>query len=122
MEEGEHVNLLDSIMETCTILDRVSVSDNVLGFNSAWHPGATFQAAIIKSSTVEARLAEKLGVTEVYTVATAKGFGLSYHDVFRRESDGQIFRVTGNQKDSEAPEASTVKIGKVSAERWELPS
>ena len=27
-----------------------------------------------------------------------------------------------NQKDSEAPEASTVKIGKVTAERWELPA
>ena len=67
-------------------------------------------------------VAEKLGVTEVYTVVTAKGFGLAYHDVFRRNSDGQVFRVTGNQRDSEAPEASTVRIGKVSAERWELPN
>jgi hypothetical protein len=50
-----------------------------------------------------------------------KGFSLDYHDVFRRVSDNQVFRVTSNIKDSEAPEASTVKIGKVTAERWELP-
>lgn len=116
------MNLLESMMESCTMLDRVTVSDGVFGFSSRWADGATFNATIIKASTTEARLAEKLGVTEVYTVVTAKGFGLAYHDVFRRNSDGQIFRVTGNQRDSEAPEASTVRIGKVSAERWELPN
>ena len=116
------MSLLDSMMESCTMLDRVTASDGVFGFTSRWVDGATFSATIIKASTTEARLAEKLGVTEIYTVVTAKGFGLAYHDVFRRDSDGQIFRVTGNQKDSEAPEASTVKIGKVSAERWELPN
>lgn len=116
------MNLLDSMMESCTMLDRRTVSDGVFGFTSQWVDGATFNATIIKASTTEARLAEKLGVTEVYTVVTAKGFGLSYHDVFRRNTDGQIFRVTGNQRDSEAPEASSVKIGKVSAERWELPN
>lgn len=116
------MNLLDSMMESCTMLDRVTANDGVLGFTSDWQDGATFQATIIKKDSTQERLAEKLGVTEVYTVVTAKGFGLSYHDVFRRNSDGQIFRVTGNQKDSEAPEASSVKIGKVSAERWELPN
>lgn len=116
------MNLLESMMESCTMLDRVTASDGVFGFSFRWADGATFDATIIKASTTEARLAEKLGVTEVYTVVTAKGFGLAYHDVFRRNSDGQIFRVTENQRDSEAPEASTVKIGKVSAERWELPN
>ena len=115
------MSLLDSMMETCTMMDRVTVSDGVTGFTSTWVDGATFSATIIKNSTVEARLAEKLGVSEIYTVVTAKGYGLDYHDVFRRNEDGQIFRVTSNQKDSEAPEASSVKIGKVTAERWVLP-
>lgn len=114
------MTLLDSMMESCVILDRVTANDGVLGFNSTWQEGAAFQATIIKDSTVEARLAEKLGVTEVYTVVTQKGFSLGYHDVFRRKRDGMVFRVTSNQRDSEAPDASTVKIGKVTAERWEL--
>lgn len=104
------------------MLDRVTMNDGVFGFTSVWQDGATFQATIIKDSSIQARLAEKQGVTEVFTVVTAKGFGLVYNDVFRRDKDGLIFRVTSNQRDSEAPERSTVKIGKVNAERWELPN
>jgi hypothetical protein len=109
------------MMTQCTMLDKRTVSDGVFGFTTAYVDGATFQATIIKASSIEARVAEAQGVSEVYTVVAAKGTALQYHDVFRRESDGQIFRVTSLQRDSEAPEASTVQIGKVSAERWELP-
>ena len=122
MEEALPMNLLESMMDACVILDKTTRNDGVFGRVEVYVPGASFNATIIKDNSMEARLAEKQGVTEVYTVVTEKGFGLSYHDVFRRESDGQVFRVTSNQKDSEAPEASTVKIGKVTAERWELPA
>lgn len=116
------MTLLESMYDKCVILNRTKTSDGVLGFTSVWTDGAGFSALIKKDTSTEARLAEKQGVTEVYTVVTARGFGLEYHDVFRRESDGAVFRVTGNQRDSEAPDASTAQIGKVSAERWELPA
>ena len=38
----------------------------------------------------------------------------------RRVSDGTVFRVTSNVKDSETPDVSTFQIGQVTAERWEL--
>lgn len=116
------MSLLSSMMEACTMLDKTTANDGVFGRVDTYAPGATFRATIIKDNSMEARLAEKQGVTEVFTVVTDKGFGLEYHDVFKRDSDGAIFRITSNQKDSEAPEASTVKIGKVTAERWVLPS
>lgn len=116
------MTLLESMMEDCIMIDHVTVSDGVFGMVPVWQDGASFSATIIKDNSIEARQAEKQGVTDVFTVVTQKGFLLSYHDVFRRISDGQIFRVTSNQKDSEAPDASTVKIGKVTAERWELPA
>lgn len=115
------MNLLDSMMESCVMLDRTTSNDGVFGIVYTWRSGAEFDAVIIKDTSIQARMAEKQDVKEVYTVVTQKGFGLGYHDVFKRLSDGTIFRVTSNQKDSEAPEASTVKIGKVAAERWELP-
>lgn len=114
------MTLLESMMEQCTMLDRVTTGDGVLGFTSAWQNGASFRAAIIRNNSMEARTAEKQGVTEVYTIVTQKGTNLQYHDVLRRDSDGATFRVTSNQKDDEAPEASSVKIGKVTAEKWEL--
>lgn len=115
------MSLIESMMEDCTMLDRTTVSDGVFGTVPSYVAGATFRAAIIKASSIEARIAEKQGVSEVYTVVVPKGVSLEYHDVFRRESDKSTFRVTSNIKDDEAPEASTVKIGKVTAERWELP-
>ena len=114
------MNLLESMMEHCTLLNKITTGDGVLGRHTEWQDGASFDAAIIKDNSIEARVAEKQGVTEVFTVVTQKGMGLDYHDVFRRDSDSAIFRVTSLQKDSEAPERSTVKIGKVTAERWEL--
>ena len=116
------MNLLESMMESCVMMDKTTAGDGVFGRVDSYVPGAKFSATIIKDSSMEARIVEKQGVTEVYTVVTQKGYNLEYHDVFKRLSDNAIFRVTSNQKDSEAPEASTVKIGKVKAERWVLPS
>lgn len=116
------MNLLESMMDACTLMNKSTVNDGAFGRKDTYTPGAAFNATIIKNDTMEARIAEKQGVTEVYTVVTQKNFGLAYHDVFQRDRDGAIFRVTSNQLDSEAPTASTVQIGKVTAERWVIPA
>ena len=121
VEEGGILRLIDTMMEKCRILNHIREDDPYGSYTDTWRDGASFDATIIKDTTTEAHIAEKQGITEIFTVVTRKQFPLSYHDVFRRLSDGQIFRVTSNAKDSEAPEASTVKIAKVTAERWSLP-
>jgi hypothetical protein len=114
--------LIESMMENCLIMNHIRMDDDYGGYVDTWSEGATFKAAIIKNSTTDAQIAEKQGIAELFTVVTNKGFELSFHDVFKRASDGAIFRVTSNVKDSEAPEASTVKIAKVTAEKWVLPA
>jgi len=114
------MSLIDVMMEDCTMLDKRTVSDGLGGFTTEWVEGADFTAAVVKDSTMEARVAEKQGVTELYTVTVDKGLSLQYHDVFRRESDGAVFRVTSNVVDSETPAVATFQIGQVTAERWEL--
>lgn len=111
------MSLITSMMEPCTFINRIRTDDPYGGYVEAYTDGATFRAAVIKNSTTEAVVAEKQGITEIFTVVTDKGFSLDYNDLFRRDSDGQVFRVTSNIKDSEAPDASTVKIGKVTAEK-----
>lgn len=113
--------LLDSMMEQCRIMNHIREDDPYGSSVDTWQEGATFDATIIKNSTTEAIVAEKQGITEIFTVVVRKGFVLDYHDVFKRLSDGQIFRVTSNVTDSEAPNASTVKIAKVTAEKWVIP-
>ena len=92
------------------------------GFVQTWVEGATFDALIRKDSAPEQVVAQQQGAAEVFTVMVDKSVPLEYHDVFKRVSDNAIFRVTSESKDSEAPARSTVKIEKVTAERWELPN
>ena len=112
--------LLYDAMTACTMIDRRTIPDGVGGFTWEWVDGASFKAAIVKDNTLAARVAEKQGVTELYTISVPKGVTLQFHDVLRREEDGQIFRVTSNIRDSETPKVSTFQIGQVTAERWEL--
>ena len=115
------MSLLDGMMEKCRIMNHIREDDPYGGSEiSHWTEGASFDAVIIKDSSTEAVIAEKQGIKEIFTVVTKKGFKLDYHDVFKRLSDGETFRVTSKTKDSEAPDASTVRIAKVTAERCEL--
>jgi len=116
------MSLITEAMTQCTMLDKRTAPDGQGGYIQTWVDGAVFDAAIIKDSSMQARMAEKQGVTEVYTVTVSKGLPLDYHDVFRRESDGAIFRVTSNITDSETPERASFQIGQVTAERWVLPT
>ena len=43
------MNLIDSMMSKCTMLDKTTVSDGVFGFTEQWVDGASFDAAIIKN-------------------------------------------------------------------------
>ena len=114
--------LIDTMKTDCVLLDRRTVSDGQGGFTQSWQDGAEFKAAIVKDDSMQARIAEKQGVTEVYTVTADKTVPLEFHDVFRRQSDGAVFRVTSNARDSQTPNVASFQFGQVTAEMWVLPS
>lgn len=114
------MSLIDVMKDDVVMMDKTTTSDGMGGIIRQWTEGASFRAAIIKDSTLAARVAEKEGVTEVYTVTVDKGISLDYHDVFKRVKDGAVFRVTSNIVDSETPSVASFQIGQVTAERWTL--
>ena len=116
------MSLLTQMMEDCKIMNHVRTDDDYGGYTDEWTEGASFKAAIAKDSSLEQLVAEKKGVSESFTVVVNQTFSLDYHDVFKRLSDNAIFRVTSRTVDSTAHPASTVKVAKVTAERWVLPS
>ena len=123
MEEGEfYLSLLTQMMEECRILNHVRTDDAFGGYSDAWTEGAKFMAAIAKNASPEQQIAEKEGITEAFTVVVEDSFTLDYHDVFKRTRDNAIFRVTSRTQDSTAHPASTVRIARVTAERWVLPA
>ena len=104
------------------MLDKVTATDGYGGRITTWTDGASFNAAIVLDNSMEARTAEQQGVTAVYTVTTEKSWNLQYHEVFRRESDGKIFRVTSDGDDLKTPDSAGLNMRQVSAEDWELPN
>jgi hypothetical protein len=106
-------------MVPCKIMNHIRKDDDFGGYIDTWQEGASFDAALAKDSSTQAVIAERQELGEIYRVVTKRSFTLGYHDVFKRVSDGAIFRVTSN--DTKSHPASTVKIAKVTAERWELP-
>lgn len=114
------MSLLDTMKDACVMMDKTTVSDGLGGFRPTWVEGAAFDAVIRKDSAPEVRVAEQQGVNEMFTVIVDRSVPLEYHDVFKRVSDGAIFRMTSNTKDAAAPSPSTVPIAKGTAERWVL--
>lgn len=115
-------NLLTQMMDECRILNHVRTDDSYGGYAEAWTEGASFMCAIAKNTSTEQQIAEKQGISESFTVVVSDSFSLDYHDVFKRVKDGEVFRVTSKTADSTAHPASTVKIAKVTAERWVIPT
>lgn len=114
------MTLLDSMRDPCVMMDKRTVSDGMGGFTTVWTEGAAFDATIIKNNSNEAVVGQQQGMSELFTVVVDKSIILDYHDVFKRVSDGQTFRLTSSTLDSAAPERSTIPIAKATCERWAL--
>lgn len=119
LEEGENVSLLSNAMESCVMLHKTTVDDGYGGEITQWQEGASFDAAIVFDTSIQARNALALGVRSLYTVTTRKSKVLEYHEVFRRVSDGKIFRVTSDGDDKYTPNTAALDMRQVTAEEFE---
>ena len=114
------MSLLSEAMEECCFIDKTTQNDGYGGVETVWALGADFNAAIVLDSSIEARIAEQQGVKGRYTVTTTKSLNLQYHDVFKRVSDGKIFRVTSDGDDKHTPASAGLDMRQVSAEEFKL--
>lgn len=115
------MSLLHESMEECTMLDKISVEDGYGGFYTIYQDGANFNAAVVLDNSMQSRIAEKEGVTALYTVTTEKNINLQFHDVFRRNSDQKIFRVLSDGDDKKTPNSALLNMRQVSAEEGVIP-
>lgn len=113
------MSLLSNAMEKCVFLNKTRVNDPEGGYITTWEEGAEFDAAIVFDNSMEARTAEKAGVSSRYTVSVPKGVQLEYHDVFKRQRDNKIFRVTSDGDDVQTPNVASFQIAQVSAEEFD---
>ena len=112
------MTLIDSFKVPCTLVEKTRVPDGEGGWTTAWADGIGFEAAIVLNSSINARIAEAEGVTGVYTVTTDRNVELDFHDAFRRDSDGQVFRVT--KVNDPTPGVATFQFNQYQCEEWSL--
>ena len=112
------MTLIDAFKEPCTLQERVRVPDGEGGLVTRWSDGPSFNAAIVLDSSMNARIAEAEGVTGVYTVTTDRNVPMVFHDAFRRDSDGKVFRIT--KVNDSTPDVATFQFNQYQAEEWEL--
>lgn len=116
------MSLLEEAMEDFTIQDKTTTADGYGGYTTTWTDGATIKAAAVKDNSMQARTAQAMGVTALYTITTRKGVNLQYHDVLKRARDGKIFRITSDGDDKATPGSATLNMRNVTAEEWSIPT
>ena len=133
------MSLLTMAMEDVVMLEKKRVPDGEGGFTTDWAEGVQFKAAISFDSSMEARtaekeefgasfdfqasmqarVAEKQGVTGLWNILVKKETRLEFHNIFKRLSDGQTFRVT-SKDDKATPKSAGLDLRLISAEECTL--
>jgi len=110
------MSLLDDSMEKCILMNRQTVDDGYGGYKNIWSNGVNFSASFVVDESTLAQIAEKLGVTEKYTITTRRVMTLNANDYIQRVRDGKYFHITSNGGDMETPESAGLDMRVVTAE------
>lgn len=116
------MSLLEQFEESFCLMDKVKVKDGEGGFATRYVEGLIFKMPQAHDTTIEAQKAEQEGTASAYSFLPKKGMHFEFHDVFKRLSDGQIFRVTSPTDEKKTPASSSLNRTYMTAEKWRLPS
>lgn len=116
------MSLLNDFSRVCTLMNKSVVDDGEGGTTTTWTEGAEFLNCMTLNTSMEARVAEKQGVTSVYELLVDKDFPIGYGDYFKDVATQVTYRVTSNPEDKVAPKSSTLKLKYLTAERRGLPT
>jgi hypothetical protein len=115
------MSILDEFARSCVLMEKKRVPSNEGGWTTTWEEGAEFVNHPYLDTSMEARRAEKEGVTSIYSVLVDRDFPLEYNDYFKDKTTGKTYRVTSNPEETEAPKSASFALKYCTAERKELP-
>lgn len=106
------------------IFNAITQNDGYGGYITTYEPGATFDAVLVLDDSLQAQVAEKQGVTGVYTLTYEKALNLPWHTVIKKISGeklvGMYFRVTSKDENA-TPKSSSLNLRNVNCEEF-VPS
>lgn len=114
--------MMESLAHECVLLVKTPVSDGEGGWINGWTEGPTFKTYPALDSSMQARIAEKQGVTSVYTILVPQNVPIEVGNYFRDKTAGDlIFHVTSVPDEKRTPEMSTLDVKAFTAEIKALP-
>lgn len=116
------MSLLDDFARSCVLMEKKRVPGDEGGWGVIWEEGAEFKNYPYLDTSMEARRAEKEGVTSTYSVLVDRDFPLEYNDYFRDKITGKTYRVTSDPEEKKAPKSASIALKYCTAERKELPT
>ena len=115
------MSLLDDFARTCVIMEKIRESDGEGGYITTWSEGAEFINHQSLDTSMEARIAEKQGVTSTYSALVDKAVPIEYGDYFKDKELGSFYHVTSRPEEKQAPKSSSFSLKYFTAERADLP-
>mgnify|MGYP006934502799 FL=1 len=115
------MSLLDDFSRKCVLLQKSPIPDGAGGYVGTWSDGIEFENYQALETSMEARRAEKEGVTSIYTALVDKNIPIRYGDYFRDIATGATFRVTSNPEEKQAPKSASFSLKYFTAERKDAP-
>lgn len=116
------MSLLEEFARTCVLMEKTRAPDGEGGYTTEWTEGAEFQNFQALDTSMEARRAEKDGVTSVYSALVDKAVPIEYNDYFKDLSTGLTYRVTSNPEEKQAPASASFSLKFFTAEKKVLPT
>lgn len=114
--------LLDMFERPCVLMEKKRVPDGAGGWlPTQWTEGAEFNNYMSVNTSMEARVAEKQGVTSVYTALVKESVPVEYGDVFRDKTTGITYRITSEPSEKKAPRSASFALKYFTAEKYALP-
>lgn len=115
------MSLIDCMTVPCVFMVPNKTPDGSGGYITTWAEGEPLTAAIVRDSSMEARIAEAAGTVSVYTVTVPRDVHLPFHSVIKRLTDGEVFRITSDNAEKKTPVCSGLDMAQSTAEEWRLP-
>lgn len=115
------MSLLDDFARTCVIMEKTRQPDGEGGYITTWSEGVEFVNHQARDTSMEARIAEKQGVSSVYSALVDQALPIEYGDYFKEKDTGAVYRVTSRPEEKQAPKSASFALKYFTAERTELP-
>lgn len=111
----------EGILGQYVVLNRNLTSDGLGGQEYTIVEGLSFEGVLILNTSIEGQIAQKQGVTGIYTFAYPKNLNIPPKTILRRVKDGKIFRTT-DIDGVPTPDMSTLDMKTTRLEDYTLPA